>query len=59
MSWKIPILNGDNMTLEVVTEYRLEQFKVDIKEAFRFGAAEGMGTDEEVFASLRELVNGV
>lgn len=36
------------MTLEVVTEYRLEQFKVDIKEAFQFGAAEGMGTDEEV-----------
>lgn len=36
------------MTLEVVTEYRLEKFKVDIKEAFRFGAAEGMGTDEEV-----------
>lgn len=36
------------MILEVLSEDRLEQFKNDIKAAFRFGAYEGMGTDEEV-----------
>lgn len=36
------------MILEVLSEDRLEQFKKDIKAAFRFGAYEGMGTDEEV-----------
>lgn len=36
------------MRLEVLNEDRLEQFKIDIKAAFRFGAFEGMGTDEEV-----------
>lgn len=36
------------MRLEVLNENRLEQFKIDIKAAFRFGAFAGMGTDEEV-----------
>lgn len=36
------------MRLEILTKNRLSQFKADIKAAFRYGAAEGMGTDEEV-----------
>lgn len=31
-----------------LTNDRLEQFKADMKAAFRFGAAEGLGVDEEV-----------
>ena len=36
------------MRLELLSEDRLDQFKTDMKAAFRFGATEGMGTDEEV-----------
>lgn len=36
------------MRLEILTKNRFSQFKADIKAAFRYGAAEGMGTDEEV-----------
>lgn len=36
------------MRLEILSEDRLNQFKTDIKAAFRFGASEGMGLDEEV-----------
>lgn len=36
------------MKLQVLSENRLEQFKADMKEAFRYGAAQVMGTDEEV-----------
>lgn len=36
------------MKLEKLSEDRLVRFKTDIKAAFRFGASEGMGTDEEV-----------
>lgn len=36
------------MRLEVLTEEWTDQFKADIKAAFRYGAAQGMGIDEEV-----------
>lgn len=36
------------MRLEVLTEEKTDQFKADIKAAFRFGAVQGMDIDEEV-----------
>jgi len=46
------------MRLQAITDNRIEQFKADMKAAFRFGAAEGMGTDEEVL-SEDDLVNSL
>ncbi len=36
------------MRLEVLTEEKTDQFKADMKAAFRFGAMQGMDLDEEV-----------